>query len=111
MLVNQNYKMVDEEKVGGFLEILSDLYCRKIIEATLYKPKSAIEIAKEFDIPISTVYRRIQSLHDSKILSTTGNISEDGKKYFLYKSRISAIQTTYENGNVQVMIASNKIHS
>ncbi len=108
MLVNQNYKIVEEEKMESFLEILSDRYSRKIIESTLYRPKSAIEIAKETGTPISTVYRRIQMLHDNKLLSTTGDISDDGKKFFLYKSRISAIQTTYQDGQMQVMITPNK---
>ena len=42
-------------------------------------------------IPISTVYRRLQTLYDAKLLAISGSINQDGKKYFLYKSRVKSI--------------------
>jgi len=87
----QTQKIVDDEKKQVILEILADKYCKKILHNTLEKPKSAMEISSEKNIPISTVYRRLQTLYDAKLLAISGSINQDGKKYFLYKSRIKSI--------------------
>ena len=72
------------------------------------KPKSAIELAVETKIPISTVYRRLQTLYDNKLLRTSGMISNDGKKLFLYKSKIKEIHGNFENGQVEVKLVFNQ---
>jgi len=107
-MLQQVFKVEDSEKKENLLEILSDRYCRTIIESTMDKPKSVVEITAETGIPVSTVYRRIQTLSDSKLLYISGSISEDGKKFFLYKSKVKGIQTQYENGSVNVELVLNR---
>ncbi len=99
-----SYKVEEDTKKDVMLTILSDKYCRAIIEATRYTPKSAMDLTAETKIPISTIYRRIQMLHDNKLLLTSGTISEDGKKLFLYKSRIKGICGSYDNGQIEVKL-------
>lgn len=70
-------------------------------------PKSAIEVTAETKIPISTVYRRIQTLYDNKLLRTSGTITDEGKKLFLYKSKIKGIQSTFNDGQVEVELILN----
>jgi predicted transcriptional regulator len=109
MQVLQSPHRVEEESVkGNLLEIVSDKYCRSILKAIMDKPKSAMELAAESQIPISTIYRRIQMLHDAKMLYTSGHISEAGKKSFLYKSKIKEIQTRFNNGEVKVELVFNQ---
>lgn len=107
-IIQSPYKVEEESQKANFLEIVSDRYCRGIINAIMNKPKSAMDLAKECHIPISTVYRRIQMLHDSKMLYTTGQISSDGKKFFLYKSKVKEIQAHFNNGEVQVKVIFNQ---
>ena len=97
----------DDSRKDAILEVISDKYCRSILENTMEKPKSAMEISGETKIPISTVYRRLQTLHDNKLLGISGSISDDGKKYFLYKSRIKAIATSFSGNNIEVEIVPN----
>jgi len=73
------------------------------------KPKSAMEISAESKIPISTVYRRLQSLHDNKLLGISGTISDDGKKYFLYRSRIKSISSLFIGGFVEIEVVPNPV--
>ena len=87
----QSQKIMDEDRKQVILEILADKYCKLILHNTLEKPKSAMEISSEKKIPISTVYRRLQTLYDAKLLAISGSINQDGKKYFLYKSRVKSI--------------------
>lgn len=100
-------KIEEDSRKDAILEVMSDKYCRAILENTLEKPKSAMEISAETRIPISTVYRRLQTLHDNKLLGISGSISEDGKKYFLYKSKVKAISTKYQGGMIEIEIVPN----
>ena len=91
----------------AYLEILADKYSRGILEATMEMPKSAIDLSNECGIPISTAYRRVQLLHGHKLLGISGSINQDGKKYFLYKSRVKSIMTCFKNGSLEVEIVPN----
>ena len=101
-------KIEEPEIKESFLEILSDKYCRAILEAIMDTPKSAIEVSREKIIPLSTVYRRIQQLHDSKMIRTSGVITEEGKRLFLYKSKIKEVNTSFSNGKIDVEVVFNK---
>jgi len=103
----QKRKIEDDERKDAILEILADKYCRSIIETTMEKPKSAMDIAADTKIPISTVYRRLQSLHDNKLVAISGMISDDGKKFFLYRSKIRSLSASYAGNYVEVEIVPN----
>ena len=107
MQVQLEGRKIDDDRKSIILEIMSDKYCRAIIEATIDTPKAAIEISADRKIPISTVYRRLQTLHDNKLLAISGSITQEGKKHFLYKSKIKAMSSTFNGGNLEVEIVPN----
>ena len=98
----------ESERKEIFLEILSDKYCRLILESIMNTPKSAIEISRDKEIPLSTVYRRIQQLHDSHMIRTSGIITDEGKRLFLYKSKIKEVNTRFYDGKIIVDVVFNK---
>ncbi len=101
-------KPIQEETTKEvLLEIMADRYSRAILESTREMPKSAIDLSGECGIPISTAYRRVQLLHAHKLLGISGSINEDGKKYFLYKSKVKSIMTCFNNGSLDVEIVPN----
>jgi len=100
-------KIEEDSRKDAILEVMADKYCRAILENTMEKPKSAMEISAETKIPISTVYRRLQTLHDNKLLGISGSISDDGKKYFLYKSKVKAIGTSFNGSHVEIEVVPN----
>jgi predicted methyltransferase len=105
--VHNVFKIVETDQKNSLLDILSDKYCRTIIESTIYKPKSVMEITRETHIPMSTTYRKIQLLHDHKLLKISGTITDDGKKLFLYKSKVRGIQSVFRDGNIEVELILN----
>ena len=105
--IQQTRKIEDSQRKESILDIMSDKYCREILRITMNKPMSAIEIAREGKIPISTIYRRLQNLHDSKLVRISGSISEDGKKSFLYKSKVKAISASCNGNDVEINIVPN----
>ena len=100
-------KIVLCEKKDILPAVIGDPYCREILEITQLVPKTAMEINSETHIPISTVYRRIQTLCDAKLLISSGSISEDGKKFFLYKSTIKEIYVKF-NGSLEITVIPNR---
>ena len=106
----QTRKIMDDERKQIILEVLADKYCKQILHDTLEKPKSAMEISSEKKIPISTVYRRLQTLYDAKLLAISGSINQDGKKYFLYKSRVKSISLKCDLEETSIEIIPNSSH-
>ena len=100
-------RIEDTERKDNLLEIVSDEYCRIILKSIIHKPKSATEISADEKIPISTAYRRLQTLHDNHLVSISGILTDDGKKTFLYKTKIKGIQGKYEDGKVEVKVIYN----
>lgn len=106
----QTRTVTDDERKQVILEILADKYCKQILHNTLDGPKSAMEISDEKKIPISTVYRRLQTLYDAKLLAISGSINQDGKKYFLYKSKVKSISIHCDLQVTSIKILPNSSH-
>ena len=105
--LQSTYKIEEDVKNEDLLSVVADKYCRFILEAIMDVPKSVTEIASEKKIPLSTVYRRIQILHDNKLVQTSGMITDEGKRLFLYKSRIKGIKSKFESGKTDVELIPN----
>jgi len=110
MLVLQKGRTIyDEQQKSEILEMISDEYSRKILSITMKEHKSVNKISEETKIPISTIYRRVQMLHDGKLLRISGTINENGKKTFLYKSKIKTISTFFNGDFIEIEIVPNII--
>jgi predicted transcriptional regulator len=105
--LQSTYKIKEDVKNEDLLSVVADKYCRSILEAIMDVPKSTIEIASEKKIPLSTVYRRIQTLHDNNLVQTSGMITDEGKRLFLYKSRIKGIKSKFESGKLEIELILN----
>lgn len=85
-------------------KIVADKYSRLILDTISTESKSVTEIFLETGIPISTIYRRLQDLLDARLLHISGQISKDGKKLFLYKSKAMEIHTTFNGQTIEVRL-------
>ena len=99
--------VTDEKLKQVLLEVLADSSSRMILDVIIDVPKSMLEISKETQVPLRTVYRKVQLMHDSKLLKISGAITESGKKHFLYKSMIHSIITSYHSRILTVDITKN----
>jgi len=100
-------RIEDPDRKEAILEMLSDKYCRAILTATMNVPKSAMDLTTDTKIPISTIYRRLQMLHDGKLVRISGLISDDGKKLFLYKSKVRGITIDFDGDKIEAEIIPN----
>ncbi len=106
-ILDHVFKIEEIEKKDNILEVVADKYCRAILDTTMYKPKSVMEIAIDAKIPLSTAYRRLQLLEEQKLLWTSGEINEDGKRMYLYKSKIKGIKCQFDSGRIEVELILN----
>jgi predicted transcriptional regulator len=97
-----------ENRTDIILKIMADKYSQEILRQTSRVAKPAHIIAAHADIPLSTVYRRLQDLIDVKLMNTSGIITEEGKKVFLYKNTIDQINTFFDGAETRVEIVYQK---
>ena len=100
--------ITNEKQKEAILNALLDEYSRKIIDSTINKSKSITEIIREQNIPMTSTYRRVKLLVDSKLIKIERSmVTEDGKRYYLYLSSIKNASITYNEGELIVEITPN----
>ena len=72
------------------LEALADAQSRAILFSVIKEGKTAAELAEKHRIPLSSVYKKISDLEDLSLIKVEKwMFSDNGKKFKIYKSRIS----------------------
>ncbi len=102
--------MVTEEQAKQrILSAMADEYSRKILTATIEEPLSALELSKKYEIPITTVYRRIEELVEAGLLAAVkSGRTTDGKWYDVYRSLLRRIDVSFEKGDVRIEVSVNE---
>lgn len=71
------------------LQAFSDPTSRRILAACVARARSVKEISEETDIPLASAYRHVNDLVAQGILFRSRSaISDEGRRYDLYRSRI-----------------------
>lgn len=91
------------------LSAMADQYSRRILTATVNDPVSALDLSKAYQIPITTVYRRIEELVEAGLIAAVrSGRTADGKWYDLYRSLLRRIDIGFENGEVRIEVMVNE---
>ncbi len=99
----------DEDKKKAVLRVLADEYSRKIFVSLIDKAESVNSISRNNNIPIATAYRRIAELEESGLLTIErGVLTEDGKRYDLYRSSFRQVNIFIDTGRVDVDVIPNR---
>lgn len=97
----------DAKKVS-IAQILTDEYNMNILAATSHKARSARELAFMFDIPLASCYRKLRELGTSGLIEQEGSeLTSDGKRYKVYRSRIGSVTMVYEKGTLRMKVDMN----
>lgn len=85
------------------VEALGDEYSVRILGLTAHTRSSAKQISERLDIPIATVYRRLEALQETGLLEEVGKeLNDEGKRVTVYTSRVSAVRISFD-GNEPVV--------
>jgi len=72
------------------IEALADAESRAILFSTIKKGKTASELSEQLKIPLSSVYKKLYGLEELSLIQIDKwLISDKGRKFKVYKSRIS----------------------
>ena len=98
----------DEKHKTAIANALIDEYSRKILNSTMENSKSVMDIMREQEIPMTSAYRRIKLLLDNKLIKVEKSLlTDDGKRYYLYRSAIKSVIINYIDGNLFLDITPN----
>lgn len=90
------------------LTALADGEMVKILDCATFRPTSVNEVIRETGISHSTAYRKIKWMLDEGLLFTEKIcITEDGKRFSLFRSTLKSIFTQYDQGKIIVQVERN----
>ena len=97
-----------KSKKKAIVEALFDDQSRTILYSTTDTAKPVVDIMKETNIPMTSAYRKVKDLLKVNLLRTEGSeITEDGKRFYLYRSNINEAKLIYKNGDIEINIEPN----
>jgi hypothetical protein len=93
----------------ALVRALADEYSRKILLVTIDRARSVEELSGAEQIPISTAYRRVNEMRDLGLLTVEKTIiTDDGKKFELYRSSFRGIKLQLNQGEILVDVELNE---
>jgi len=77
------------------IEMLADAESRSILFSIIKSGKTASELSLRHKIPLSSVYKKISDLEELSLIKVDKwQISDKGRKFKIYKSRIKQAEIT-----------------
>ena len=90
------------------IEMLADAESRAILFSMIKKGKTAAELSEKHKIPLSSVYKKISDLQELTLIKVDSwQISEKGRKFKVYKSRIKNAEITIKKPEPVLILTPN----
>ena len=91
------------------IESLADAESRAILFSTIKKGKTVIDLSYTLKIPLSSVYKKLSKLEELSLIQVEKwTISDKGRKFKVYKSRISEAGITIKKSEPSINLIANK---
>lgn len=104
-MVRDPRRREERPEPGTVLDALGDEAAQVIIE-TLEEPMTANQLSDACDIPLSTMYRKLELLTDASLLAESTEIRRGGGHATLYRRDFEAVTTRVAaDGTIAVDIA------
>jgi predicted transcriptional regulator len=90
------------------LEALADVQSRSILFSIVKEGMTALELSEKYRIPLSSVYKKIADLEELTLVKVDKWVlSESGKKFKVYKSRISRAEISIKKPEPTITLSPN----
>ena len=91
------------------IEMLADAESRAILFSIIRNGKTATELSEKHKIPLSSVYKKISDLQELSLIKIDSwEISDKGRKYKVYKSRIKNAEINIKKPDPVLVLTPNK---
>ena len=92
------------------IEMLADAEWRDILFSVIKSGKTATELSSRHKIPLSSVYKKISDLEELSLIKVDKwQISDKGRKFKVYKSRIKQAEIIIKNPEPHLDLLANKM--
>ena len=90
------------------IEMLADAESRAILFSIIRKGKTASQLSEKHKIPLSSVYKKISDLQELTLIKVDSwRISDKGRKFKIYKSRISNAEISIKKPEATLVLTPN----
>lgn len=90
------------------LEALADAQSRSILFSIIKEGMTALELSEKYRIPLSSVYKKITDLEELALVKIDKWVlSDSGKKFKVYKSRISRAEISIKKPEPVITLSPN----
>ena len=90
------------------IEMLADAESRAILFSIIKKGKTATELSEKHKIPLSSVDKKISDLEELPLIKVDSwRISDKGRKFKIYKSRISNAEISIKKPEATLVLTPN----
>lgn len=86
-------------------DVLESARCRRILRATRGEPRTATDLACSLDIPVSTVYRKLDALVDAGLVAESTQIREQGNHSVGYECVVEGISVEFDTNSIDVQFS------
>jgi len=91
------------------IESLADAESRAILFSTIKKGKTVTDLSYTLKIPLSSVYKKLSELEELSLVQVEKwTLSDKGRKFKVYKSRISKADITITKSEPSINLIANK---
>jgi len=91
------------------IESLADAESRAILFSTIKKGKTVTDLSYTLKIPLSSVYKKLSELEELSLVQVEKwTLSDKGRKFKVYKSRISKADITITKSEPSINLVANK---
>jgi predicted transcriptional regulator len=104
---NERDAAVDGRLFVPLCEALGDRVSFVIINSTIRDAKTAIEISRESDVPLSSVYRKVRKLERLGIIQSRVSADKSGKKIAYYTCRVKALKMSISKDGARLWLRAN----
>jgi predicted transcriptional regulator len=102
----QSHKYDNTEKI---VKCLADFQSRIILFSIINEGKTAEEIAYSAKLPLSSVYKKLRDLEEMTLVQIERrDISDNGRKFKIYRSRISAANISIKRLEAKIRLLPNR---
>lgn len=95
---------VGTDQPGDLLAALEDEDCRALLQAAAGEALSASELSEACDLPLSTTYRKVDTLTETGLLEERLRISSSGKHTSEYALRVEGVHVSLAGDGVDVTV-------
>lgn len=93
----------------ALVEALGDPYARRILATLVKRPRAVKDISQETQLPLPTTYRHVNRLvEQGLVVIERSALTEDGKRFELYRSRIKAARIEMDGAGERVTWEANE---